>query len=56
VRYRIGRAEELIGGSQRSLPTIVDVFLAVQVIARSRAGSVFTLREDRTGHADAPLG
>ncbi|TYK51392.1 PucR family transcriptional regulator [Actinomadura decatromicini] len=57
VRYRISRAEELIGGSLRSLPTIVDVFLAVQVIARNRAGSVFTLNEHRTTtHIDAALG
>lgn len=53
VRYRISRAEELIGGSLRSLPTIVDVFLAVQVIARNRAGSVFTFNEHRPPHADA---
>ncbi|SNR35869.1 helix-turn-helix domain-containing protein [Actinomadura mexicana] len=56
VRYRIGRAEELIGGSLRSLPTIVDAFLAVQVIARNRAGSVFTLNEYRKGHANVALG
>ncbi|MFF5264375.1 PucR family transcriptional regulator [Actinomadura viridis] len=56
VRYRISRAEGLIGGSLRSLPTIVDVFLAVQVIARNRAGSIFTLNEDRTGHVNAALG
>jgi DNA-binding PucR family transcriptional regulator len=43
VRYRIGRAEELIGGSLRELSTIVDVYLAVQVIARARAGSVAEL-------------
>lgn len=36
VRYRIGRAEELIGGSLRELPTIVDVYLALQVAERGR--------------------
>ncbi len=36
VRYRIGRAEELIDGSLRELPTIVDVYLALQVAERGR--------------------
>jgi purine catabolism regulator len=39
VRYRIGRAEELIGGSLRELPTIVDVYLALQVAERGRKGA-----------------
>lgn len=39
VRYRIGRAEELIGGSLRELPTIIDVYLALQVVERGRRGA-----------------
>jgi DNA-binding PucR family transcriptional regulator len=44
VRYRIGRAEELIGRSLRELPTIVDVYLAYQVIERGRKGIASTDR------------
>ncbi|WP_158703302.1 helix-turn-helix domain-containing protein [Pseudonocardia dioxanivorans] len=39
VRYRIGRAEELIGSSLRDLSTIVDIYLAVQIAARMRAST-----------------
>lgn len=39
VRYRISRAEELIGSSLRDLSTIVDIYLAVQIMARTRSST-----------------
>lgn len=39
VRYRISRAGELVGRSLRDLPTIVDLYLALQVVARTRTAS-----------------
>lgn len=39
VRYRLGRAEELIGSSLRELSTIVDIYLALQIVERTRSSS-----------------
>lgn len=47
VRYRIGRAEELLGRSLRELPTIVDAYLAFQVAARRRSGNISAGRQPR---------
>ncbi|GAA4555563.1 helix-turn-helix domain-containing protein [Pseudonocardia xishanensis] len=52
VRYRISRAEELIGRSLRELTTIVDIYLAVQVLARMRASSEVAVRSATLNRAD----
>jgi PucR family transcriptional regulator, purine catabolism regulatory protein len=40
VRYRISRAGELVGRPLRDLPTIVDLYLALQVVARTGTSSI----------------
>ncbi|MGD9990540.1 MAG: helix-turn-helix domain-containing protein [Dehalococcoidia bacterium] len=54
VRYRISKAEELIGGSLRDLSTIVDIYLAVQVVTRMRVSPHVSLHPS-VKHDSPPL-